>query len=100
GKDGIVDYRIEELRRMHKATAVIDSLRVYDLLSLERLDSPDYAVSYSFIYYLVKNEPDALGQVLARAREGKASRLGVIAVFDDMSKTEENWQKSTRKLVL
>jgi hypothetical protein len=79
---------------------VLESLRLSSLLATERLSSIDYAISWSLIYYLVNNEPAALGKILARAREGKASTFGVVSAFEDMLRTEEGWQKATRKMVL
>ncbi|MEZ0227178.1 MAG: DUF1570 domain-containing protein [Planctomycetota bacterium] len=99
-KKGKNAERLQELKRAHETQSVLESLRLSSLLATERLSSLDYAISWSFIYYLVENEPAALGKILARAREGKASTFGVVSAFEDMLKTEEGWQKMTRKIVL
>ena len=99
-KQGKNAERIEELRRAHESQSVLESLKLSSLLQTERLSSLDYAISWSFIDYLVEKEPQALGKILARAREGKASTFGIVSAFDDMQKTEEGWQKMTRKIVL
>ena len=99
-KKGKNEERIAELRRENESSALLDNLKLASLLNTERLDSLDYAISWSFIYYLIEKEPDVLGRILARAREGKASTFGVVSAFDDMLRTESEWQKSTRKLVL
>jgi hypothetical protein len=99
-KKGKNEERIAELRRENEASSLLDNLKLGSLLNTERLDSLDYAISWSFIYYLIEKEPEVLGRILARASEGKASTFGVVSSFDDMVKTEAEWQKSTRKLVL
>ncbi len=99
-KKGKNAERLAELRRAHETQSVLESLKLSSLLATERLSSLDYAISWSLIYYLVENEPQALGKILARAREGKASTFGVVSAFEDMLKTEEGWQKLTRKIVL
>jgi HEAT repeat protein len=99
-KKGKNDERIAELRRANDQNQILDNLRLATLLATERLDSLDYAIAWSFIYYLIENEPAVLGRMLARSGEGKASAYAIFSSFDDMTKTEEAWQKATRRMVL
>lgn len=92
--------RLGQLKKAQESSTVLESLRLSSLLGTERLSSLDHAIAWSFVYYLVENEPQTLGKILARAREGKATTFGVVGAFDDMIKTEESWQKLTRRLVL
>jgi HEAT repeat protein len=98
-KGGRNELRIDELREVDEQTSFLESLKLADVVRAERLESIDYAISWSFIHYLIENEPAALGRILARARDGMATTAGVLSALDDPEKTEARWREATKKLI-
>jgi HEAT repeat protein len=100
GNKGRNEERLNELRRANESQGILDKLHFSNVLNAERLSSLDYAISWSIIAYLIDKEPQVLAKILARAHEGKASPYGVVSAFDEYLKSEEEWLKATRALVL
>jgi hypothetical protein len=100
-KSGRNQSRIDELKRADaQAPGFLDRIDLVRVIQTTRLTSLDYALSWSFVFYLVDQEPQALAKILARARDGQASTAGVVSVFDDFMQTFARWRAATKKLAL
>jgi hypothetical protein len=91
--------RIDELRRTAaREPAFLERVRLADVLLAESFDSIDYALSWSFIFYLVEEEPLALAKVLARVREGLAPAQ-LLSALPNLAESESRWKARLRALV-
>jgi hypothetical protein len=77
----------------------LDGLTFQSVAGKERLASLDYAVTWSFFYYLAEREPGVLGKVLARAKAGLATPAGVLEAFPDWRDSEAKWRDFVAGLV-
>ena len=91
--------RIAELKDAFELGLRPDRLSFVLVASTRSLTSLDYAISWSFFYYLVKREPAALGKILGLAKAGQATPAGVLTVFDDAAKSEASWRSFVQELV-
>jgi hypothetical protein len=99
-KSGRNQSRIDELRRAAQTkTGYLDKLSLDEMFAAQRFDSLDYAVAWSFIYYLVDKDPGALGKILTKARDQQCTPSGVASVFSDYEETQKAWKLYMKALV-
>jgi hypothetical protein len=91
--------RIDELKVTFALGLRADQLSLALVAQPRSLNSLDYAISWSFFYYLVKREPGALGKILGLAKAGQATPMGILTAFDDPTKSEASWRAFVQELV-